>query len=156
MSTQEDQKVIVLGEKSYSNTLNETISIYRPNQEEDFDSFCIAEEDINVVGNLFGGRIQGILASSKTTPEEKESARIESLVAATVGLLKIANILEVSCKNPTISQFLYKQSHIMGTIAYKLIEEESSSIDEGISEETLQPILDLLANVNVELPDDLK
>jgi hypothetical protein len=113
---------------------------------------------MRTIAAVFGTTIQERLASEDKF--EQIDARIETLFATSHILLRLSLLNKDALNvNNKIGITLNKLALVYAEVAKNLLDKNDSSFEEGIfnelTEEDLQPIMDVLNNIDVELPEGL-
>ena len=129
---------------------------YEPN----FQKYTIeAEEtDMRTISVLFGGEILDRLNSEDAFT--KIDAQIESMFASSHMLFRLAALNKETLNVDTdIAKTFNKLALIFAKVAKDLLDKNEEAYKEGLfnqlTKEDLKPIMDILNNIEVELPEGL-
>ncbi len=111
-------------------------------------------EDMRTIAYLFGEQIQ--LSFQNGSDEEKVNASIAAMFSSSDAMMRIGSLMRVALPNPTIASKLYEMAMVFAHVGSKLIKDDETNRDQLLTEEELQPILDLLASIDITLPEELK
>ena len=130
------------------------------NREPEFLDFNIkaTETDMRTMAILFGGEIYENLNSED--PFIKIDAGIQTMFASSHMLFRMAALLKEAIKvDPIIANKFNELAMVFAQAAKTLLDKNEESFQEGIfnelSNDDLKPIIDVLKNINVELPEGL-
>ena len=141
--------------------MNETIEINEINNEEfKMENYSIqaTEMDMRTISAIFGGELIEKFKSSE--PFEQIDARIESLFATSHILYRLAVLNREALKGTNqIDKTLNNLALAYAKVAKDLLDKNDMVYEEGIfndlKEEGLKPIIDILNNIEVTLPEGL-
>lgn len=130
------------------------------NQEtlENLEKYTIeaTETDMRTIETIFGEK--QYLNLDAEDPFTKIDASINVMFASSHVLLRVAALLN-KCPNPEVSKSISKLSLVFAMVGKNLLEKNDGSFEEGIfnelTTEDIQPILDILNGINIELPEGL-
>ena len=111
-------------------------------------------EDMRLISYLFGSQIHE--AASNGTPEEKINASIAAMFSSSDAMMRIGSLMKAILPNPLIGSKIFEMAMIFAHVGSKLIKDDETNRDQPLTEEELQPILDILNSIDISLPDDLK
>ena len=111
-------------------------------------------EDMRTIAYLFGEQIP--LSFQNGSEEEKINASIAAMFSSSDAMMRIGSLMKVVLPNPVIASKLYELAMVFAHVGSKLIKDDETNRDELLTEDELQPILDLLVSIDITLPEELK
>ena len=144
-----------------NNEINET-NLTQEQLDEQFQlneyNIQATEIDMRTIAAVFGTSIQERLASEDKF--EQIDARIETLFATSHILLRLSLLNKEALNvNDKVGITLNKLALVYAEVAKNLLDKNDASFEEGIfnelTKEDLDPIMDVLNNINVDLPEGL-
>ena len=110
-------------------------------------------EDMRSISYLFGDSIHVSMATG--SENERINATIAAMFSSSDAIMRIGSLMKLVLPNPVIASKLYEIAMVFAHVGGKLIKDDETNRDKPLTEEELQPILDILASVDISLPEGL-
>ena len=110
-------------------------------------------EDMRSISYLFGDSIHVSMATG--SENEKINATIAAMFSSSDAIMRIGTLMKSVLPNPVIASKLYEIAMVFAHVGGKLIKDDETNRDKPLTEEEIQPILDILASVDISLPEGL-
>ena len=160
-----NNKIFKKGKLMNANNQDNNIDINKQthqNQNLNIYQIQATQEDMQTISMLFGGSIQAISDDPSAPVEVKLQNNINGLFTSSEGMFRVCEILNSVLKHTpntniivqSISSMAVVLAHIANKLAYD--ENYNTQNEYKIPEIELEPLMNIINLVNINLPDELK